>query len=98
MKILIVVPDSVVGGVTTAAVNLSNELVLRGHNVCFLDKSGEHACAERMSEKVELCYLKGRSRLWNIGENSVRAARGIKKLGIISKAVSKCAGGNRRGY
>ena len=89
MKILIVVPDSVVGGVTTAAVNLSNELVSRGHNVSFLDMSGEHACAERLCEKVELCYLKGRSRRWNIGGESAKRAGGVKKLGILALGAVK---------
>lgn len=89
MKILIAVPDTGVGGVTTAAVNLSNELVARGHEICFLDKSGAFECAERFNEGVNLLYLKGRSKLWNIGNDSVRQVCGIKKLGILALGAIK---------
>lgn len=89
MKILIVVPDTGVGGVTASAVNFSNELTLRGHKVCFLDMSGENGCAERLSEGVEMLSLSGRSRLWNIGGASVSRARGLKKLGVLALGVVK---------
>lgn len=89
MKILIAVPDTGVGGVTTAAVNLSNELVTRGHNVCFLDMSGENYCAERLSDNINLLSLKGKSRFWNIGGESLKCARGLKKLGILTLGAIK---------
>ena len=83
MKILIGVPNTNVGGITTAAVNLSNELASRGHNVYFLDMSGRNDCAERLCNNIEVLSLKGRSKLWNIGNESIRRARGLKKLGIL---------------
>ena len=89
MKILIAVPDTGVGGVTTAAVNLSNELASRGHEVLFLDMSGENACADRLRDRVKLTALKGKSRLWIIGVRSVRQARGIKKLGVLTLGFIK---------
>ena len=89
MKVLIAVHDTRVGGVTTAAVNLSNELTSRGHNVFFLDMSGENECAERLSDNIDLLSLKGRSRLWNIGNESVRRAGVIKKLGILALGAIK---------
>lgn len=89
MKILIAVPDTGVGGVTTAAVNLSNELMLRGHKVFFLDMSGENSCADRLKDGVKLTALKGKSRLWNISCNSVGQFRGLKKLGILALGAIK---------
>ena len=89
MNILIAVPDTGVGGITTAAVNLSCELAGRGHTVCFLDMSGEKRCADRLGEGVKLLSLSGRSRLWNIGGASVSRARGLKKLGVLALGVVK---------
>lgn len=89
MKILIAVPDTCVGGVTTAAVNLSNELISRGHELYFLDMSGGNDCAERLSDNVDLLSLKGRSKLWNICNESIRRARGFNKLGILALGAIK---------
>lgn len=89
MRILIAVPDACVGGINIAAVNLSNELTARGHQVCFLDMSGENMCVDRLRDDVELYFLKGKSRLWNIGVESVKRARGVKKLGILVFGVIK---------
>ncbi len=83
MKILIAVPDTRMGGITTSAVNFSNELTKRGHEVFFLDMSGEHQCADRLDHKVNSVSLKGRSSLWNIGASSVKKMHGIKKAGIL---------------
>lgn len=89
MKILIVVPDTEVGGVNIAAVNLSNELVSRGHNVCFLDMPGDNKCIDRLDARVERKYLQGKSALWNIGVESINCAGSLKKLGIIALGVLK---------
>ncbi len=89
MKILIAVPDTDVGGITTSAVNFSNELTYRGHEVHFLDMSGENACAYRLNEKVGLPSLKGKSTLWNISAQSVKNAHGIKKIGILALGAIK---------
>lgn len=89
MKILIAVPDTGVGGVLTAAINFSNELVSKGHEVCFIDMSGRNVCVERMNECVRILSLKGRSLLWNIGINSVREASGLKKLLLLALGVVK---------
>lgn len=90
MKILIVVPNTNIGGVTTSAVNFSCELSRRGHDVYFLDMSGEHLCSDRLDEKIIRLSLKGRSRLWNIGIGKVKKAKGFRKLGLlICGAVKK---------
>ena len=89
MKILIAVPDTGVGGVTTSAVNFSNELASRGHEVLFLDMSGENACADRLNEKVGFLSFKGKSRFWNISVQSVKNAHGRKKIGILALGAIK---------
>ena len=89
MKILIAVPDTGVGGVTSSAVNFSNELASRGHSVHFLDMSGENACKDRLHTEVELLSLKGKSRLWNIGVSSVKKAHGAPKLGLLALGLIK---------
>lgn len=82
------------GGVTTAAVNFSNELAARGHEVVFLDMSGENAVADRLHKSVKLGTLSGRSRYWQLGTADLSRARGIKKLflaalGIVKKLTIK---------
>lgn len=83
MRILIVVPDTNVGGVTASAVNFSNELTSRGHTVCLLDMSGKHQCVDSLNEKVFSLSLKGRSVRWNIGATDLAHARGLKKMGLL---------------
>lgn len=80
MKILLAVTDTEMGGVTTAAVNFSNELSRRGHEVFFLDMSGENKCADRLDDAINLAALDGRSRYWNLGSAQLKNARGLKKL------------------
>ena len=89
MKILIAVPDTGVGGVTTSAVNFSNELTSRGHEVHFLDMSGANACRDRLNEKVILCSLIGKSRLWNISANGLKSVKGLKKLAVLALGAVK---------
>ena len=89
MKILIVVRNTGIGGVTASAVNFSNELVSRGHRVHFLDMSGDNKCKDRLSDDVEMLSLIGKSRLWNIGVADVRNTCGIKKLGVLALGVIK---------
>lgn len=89
MKILIVVPDTEVGGVSASAVNFSNELALRGHNVCFLDMSGDALCSDRLSESIEIRSLKGKSKLWNIGSGKAKRVGGLQKIGMLALGVIK---------
>ena len=89
MKILIVVPDTEVGGVSASAVNFSNELALRGHNVCFLDMSGDALCSDRLSESIEIRSLKGKSKLWNIGSGKVKRVGVLQKIGMLALGIIK---------
>lgn len=83
MRILIVVPDSGVGGVTASAVNFSCELAKRGHEVFCLDMSGEHRWAERLDGRERTVSLSGRSTLWNIRASGIKRAKGIKKITLL---------------
>ena len=87
MKILLVVPDTHLGGgITASVVNFSNELVSRGHTVCLLDMSGKHQCADRLNGAVTTLSLRGRSARWNIRAEDLSSARGAKKLAQIGRA------------
>ena len=83
MKILLVATDSHMGGITTAATNFLNELYKRGHDVTFLDMSGENRNASSLLEGVKICELSGRARYWNIGSGDIKRAKGIKRIGLI---------------
>lgn len=90
MKILVVVPDSNIGGITSAAVNFCNELTRRGNQVILLDMSGRFLCAERLDANVVRALLKGKSQYWNLQADTLKKAKGLKKLkytawGIIKK-------------
>lgn len=90
MKVLIVIPDSNIGGITTAAVNFCNELSQRGEDVTLLDMSGKYQCAELLDSTVTRGYLSGRSRFWNLQARDLKEAKGFQKikfalLGIVKK-------------
>lgn len=89
MKILIVVPDTTVGGVTTSAVNFSCELAKHGHEIIFLDMSDEFQCADSLTDTVKTVTLYGRSSWWNIGAADFKRTSGIKKIGIMLLGVLK---------
>ena len=89
MKILLTVTDTGMGGVTTAAVNFSNELIKRGHEVVFLDMSGKHQVCDRLDSSVKLGRLSGRSRYWQLGAGDLARASGIKKLFLAALGIAK---------
>ena len=82
MKILVVTPDSKMGGITSAAVNFCNELLKRGHNVYFLDLSLGYLCAEKLEDGVQLGSLKGISRCWNLGKSNIQKGSFFKRVGL----------------
>lgn len=83
MKILIVVPDSNLGGVTSSAVNFATELANHGNEVYFLDMSAQILGRKLLPEGVQAVCLEGVSRQWNIGLEDVHRAKGFRKLGIL---------------
>lgn len=89
MKILVVVPNTNWGGITTSATNFSNEMVSRGHEVVFLDMSGLYKCNDKLSDKIHRGHLLGKSRLWNIGKATIKKAKGFKKLFLGGLGIFK---------
>lgn len=94
MKILLTVTDTGMGGVTTAVVNFSNELIKRGHEVVFLDMSGKNSVRDKLDSSAKLGELSGRSRYWQLGAGELARASGVKKLflatvGLIKKLTIK---------
>ena len=89
MRVLLVVTDSMMGGITTAATNFVNELAKRGHEVSFLDMSGENKNASSLSDSVDVLELSGRAKCWNLGKKDIKRSRGIKKIGTVLLGVIK---------
>lgn len=89
MKILIAVTDCDVGGITTAAYNLCNELYRRGHNVTLLDMSNSRKAEDFLPESVEKKYLSGLSKYWKLTAKTVKQAKGFKKLFLLGLASIK---------
>lgn len=77
------------GGVTTAAVNLCNELAKQSHEVVLLDLSGEYLCRDLLADGVKLGSLSGRSRYWNLGAETLKKSHGFKKLALCALGVFK---------
>ena len=80
MKVLVAIPDSNVGGITSSAVNFCNELTQRGHDVILLDMSGKYQCADRLNANVGRGSLSGRSRYWNLQAGDLKSAKGFRKI------------------
>lgn len=88
-NILIVVTDTNVGGVTTAAYNLMGELCKRGHKVSFLDFSAQEK-NPHIPPEVTQVFLTGKARYWKLGASDIAAAKPVKKpflllLGMFKK-------------
>lgn len=92
-KILIVVTDTNVGGVTTAVYNFINELCKRDNDVTFLDFSAKRE-NPNIHKQAQQIFLKGKERYWKLGKENVAGAPLIKKpllllLGILKKLTIK---------
>lgn len=80
MKILVVTPDSKMGGITTATVNFCNELSKRGNDVYLLDLSLEYLCKDKLNHAVRIGNLSGWSLYWNLGKSSIKNSKFFKKM------------------
>ena len=89
MKVLLVVPDTNIGGITSSVVNFTNELVCRGNEVFLLDMSGENLCSDKTDSRAHIISLKGKSKLWDIGMQTASQEKGIKKIGILLLGLIK---------
>ncbi len=94
MKVLFLVSDFNVGGITSSLRNLSNELVSKGHKVAILNLPKAEIKPEWMLEEIDLIELSGIAKLWNLSSESVKKAKGYLKLpllllGIIKKVLNR---------
>lgn len=89
MKILVVVSDLILGGITTSAFNFSNEMVERGHDVTFLDISGTLRETDLPNPKIRIAELRGKSKYWNLTAKNSKGLSPIKHkmLGVIKKVA-----------
>ncbi len=87
MKILLVVSDLIVGGITTSAFNFSNEMVERGHDVTFLDLSGTVEEKDLPNPEMKIARLNGKAKYWNITAKNSNGLSPIlhKMLGLVKK-------------
>ena len=93
MKILFIVSDFDMGGITSSLRNFSELLIKKGHEVHVLNLPKKEL-PEDFDPKIELIELEGRSRYWDITAESVFKAKGLKKvkllfIGILKKILNK---------
>ncbi len=90
-KFLLVVPDTDLGGVTTAAYNLANVLCEKGHSVDFLDMSGSYQNSDVIDSRISHLFLKGKSRYWRITSKNKCGLGSLphKLLGAVKKTTIK---------
>ncbi|MBR4721100.1 MAG: glycosyltransferase [Clostridia bacterium] len=94
MKFLFVVTDFDMGGITSSLKNLSDELILKGHEVSIVNLPMNKDFPVKFNSKVEFIEIKGLSRYWNIGIGEFKKAKGIKKpfwliAGLFKKTLVK---------
>lgn len=94
MKFLFAVTDFAMGGITSSLKNLSDELILRGHDIAFLNLSGDKEYPVKFNSKIEFIEIKGIAKYWNIGIGDFAKAKGKKKaywliIGVLKKILVK---------
>lgn len=88
-KIIVVVTELDLGGVTTSAINFCNEMAKRGNEVTLLNMNKGEAYPQRLCGEVEKAELSGMPVLWNLDAARLRAASLPQKLWLVLIAVFK---------
>ena len=89
-KILVVVSDMNLGGVTTSVINFCNELQNRGNIVHFLNMGKANSEAEaKINTEVKRLRLVGLAAKWNLGMETIRNTSGLRKLEVLPLALVK---------
>lgn len=88
MKILFVVPNLNIGGITSSLINSCNELQKRGHSVTLLDMS---SCGENrgFDKGIEIKHLQGLENYWRLTNTDAKKASGIRKIGLCLLGLIK---------
>lgn len=88
-KILVIVSDLNLGGVTTSAVNFCNELSFRGECIHFLNMGADNIVVTQMDASIKQLRLTGLQRRWNLGANTLKEANGLEKMSLYPLAAVK---------
>lgn len=94
MKILFVVSDFDIGGITSALKNLTNELIIRGHQVDILNMPSAASLPEGFNANIGLIQLPKKVQKWNLCIEDVKGASLPLKIffsfvGIGKKLLNK---------
>ena len=95
-NILIVVADSLPGGITTSAKNLIHLLHTHGHTVTLLNMSPDDRGFKNVDRETKRIYLQGMARYWKLGLCDIQGCKqpvkkiGLFLLGILKKITIRC--------
>lgn len=88
MKILFVVTDFDMGGITSSMGNLANLLIDNGNTVDILNLP-QQKLPDGFNGRVNLVDLADREKFWNISTTDFKKAKGLKKAGIFILGLFK---------
>lgn len=89
-KILVVVPDMNLGGVTSSVINFCNELDKKGNIVHFLNMGKENPEAEnKIHRNIIRLHLVGIASKWQLGIDDFKNISALKKAKLIPMAIIK---------
>lgn len=94
MKIIFVVSDFEIGGITTALKNLTNELIKRGHKIDILNMPKVQCLPEGFNVDIRLIELPEKVKKWNLCQEDIKEAFLISKIfllliGVLKKILNK---------
>ena len=92
-KVLVVVPDSGMGGITSSAVNFVGEISKNGYDVDVLVMDGTKLPSDCAFKYIN---LKGLSSYWKLGMDSIRSANALLipfllMLALLKKFLIRCS-------
>ncbi len=93
MKVLFIVSDFDMGGITSSLRNLSELLIKKGHEVHILNLPKKDLPND-FDSNIRLVELEGRARYWDVSMGEIYRAQGLKKIkvlffGILKKLLNK---------
>ncbi len=96
MKILIIVADSMPGGITSSAKNLIHLLRENGHSVTLLNMALDDSGFDNIDNRTHRIYLYGIARYWQLRAQDVKTCKnplrkfGLLLLGVVKKLTIRC--------
>ena len=91
MKVLFIVTEFDMGGITTACSNFANHLISRGDEVEILNMSGSKSkTPSLLDSKVKILYFDKKRQLWNTTSSTISSTKNIfKKLHYLFVGFKK---------